>query len=100
MVDWQRWRATHLPSEVMWAQPEEDFPGGFEVDRQVSGMLRGPMNIPKVPRQADRGRHGCVWCGVVHNCLLPGTSPHRCCVCSTQKVIGSTPAYPHWQVAY
>jgi hypothetical protein len=42
---------THLPAEVMWAQPEEDFPGGFEVDRQASGMLHGRMNISKIPLQ-------------------------------------------------
>ena len=37
-----------LPSQVMRAQPEEDFPGGFDVDGPAGGMLHGRMDIPNV----------------------------------------------------
>src|SRR5262245_61602780 len=41
-----------LPSLVMRAQSEEDFPGGFDVGGQAGSMLHGRMDIPKVPLQA------------------------------------------------
>ena len=42
---------SHLPSAILWAQPEEDFAGGFNVDGQSGGMLHGRVDITKVPLQ-------------------------------------------------